>query len=193
MKVTARKILEFIFYVGLLVFALVFCWQTVQEYTKATTSYSVTQQHITLRDLPTITICWNVDKYRDLGGTYGKDFSIDVRVVNKENKKAVPLMENENVQTLFNLELHLREIRQAKKPDMPCYTQGWSERQCYQIASKWKGEAEIIDFKKFGVQIAIKFSNNSYAIGLRAEVLVSSEENSYGLAGVVTNSIFLFS
>ena len=68
-------------------------------------------------------------------------------------------LENGNVQTLFNLELHLREIRQAKKPDMPCYTHGWSERQCYQIVTKYKEEAEVIDFKDFGVQIAIKFSN----------------------------------
>ena len=57
-----RKPLEVILYLGLLMGAVIFVQQTIEEYRDGATSFIVTQEPISLSDLPTLTICWNRKK-----------------------------------------------------------------------------------------------------------------------------------
>ena len=106
------KFLKILLYLVLLTAALLFVRQTIREYKDGATSYMVTQEPVSLRDLPTLTLCW-VRKYTNYNtsvededelrsNVYGKNLSIAVRIFGqKEN--TVTLIENENVQA-FNSE-----------------------------------------------------------------------------------------
>ena len=53
-----ERLLKFLLYLGYLVGALWFSKKAINEYMEGTTGYSVTQEPITLQDMPTLTTCF---------------------------------------------------------------------------------------------------------------------------------------
>ena len=173
-----KKVFEGLLYLSLLTGALIFVWHTILEFLEGETSFSVRQELITLGDLPSLTICLPIVKRL----VYGQDFVIDVKVFENE-ENTIQLVENQSVKTLFDIDFHLREFQPGNNSYTKCNE--WAvPNQCYMITSKWIGK-HLVDFTKFGVQLLLKFSNETnpnYMANLLTQVIVASEENSYGLA-----------
>ena len=74
--------------------------------------YSTSTEIITLSDLPTISFCLDLD-YRTKQFTYGNEVSVDLQLTERI-ETTVTLKEEESVSTVFGLEIHLSELRQAK-------------------------------------------------------------------------------
>ena len=53
-----ERLLKFLLYLGYLVGALWFSREVLNEYMEGTTGYSVTQEQVTLQDMPTLTTCF---------------------------------------------------------------------------------------------------------------------------------------
>ena len=128
---------------------------------------------------------------------YGHDLSISLRAAIVQDlsrsyralkEEVVTLSENEEVRILNGLTVTLRELHQREKSGMPCHTKPeWGKRQCYMITFKWYGD-EQIELENFNVQLALKFDNSKSKWILmetphEVEVMLTSEENAYGLAG----------
>ena len=67
-------------YLGLLFGSIAFVWQSIEDYTKGTTSYTEAHEPLSFKDLPTFTICLNfyVQNQKWQGIEYGQHFTIDV-------------------------------------------------------------------------------------------------------------------
>ena len=206
------KIFEALLYLALSTLCLVFVLQTIQEYNNGTTSFEVSQEPITLNDLPTFIICWNTFHYGwnssarkyyligfDNKYTYGLNLSIDLNV-QETDSRTITLRENEYISTLFGLEFHLSEMRLKRQPDLPCFTsgsmfqtKGWPYKQCYTITPKWSGKASVVDFEKLRFQLAFKVSANSSGTldtmtnSHYPKVMFASEKNMFG---VVAGKVF---
>ena len=81
-----RKPFEVLLYIGLLIGAIIFVKQKIEEYSNGATSYTVTQEPQSLSDLPTLTIClqrwyrnWNTSVYEIRSNVYGENVSIELR------------------------------------------------------------------------------------------------------------------
>ena len=113
-----KKLQENFVYVVLFLSSLVFIWQCIIEYCAGNTSLSVTRDHITLSDLPTLTICFNFPDVSDNAKNkiqygefeYGKDFFTEVRMFDDEKEAIVRLKENSFVESLFGAEIHFSKI-----------------------------------------------------------------------------------
>ena len=67
---------------------------------------------------------------------------------------------------------------------MPCIGSGTAEKQCFKISFRWHGSYSPISCREnMNMQFAMKFSNKHPAYGTSGWVMLTSEENSYGLAG----------
>ena len=118
-----------VLYLLLLAGSTIFIYETFQEYLQASTFYSVTKEPLTLNDLPTLTLCWVLWPYGKIQkSVYGKNFTIDVRVLEKQ-AKIITLIENQHVPTIFGLKIHLEEIWPENKVGNPCfyyYEEDWA-------------------------------------------------------------------
>ena len=133
--VTFRLVL----YLLLLTGSSLFLYQTFQEYLQGSTFYSVSREPLTLHDLPTLTVCWKVLEWNHMGfqREYGKDFTIHVRVLEKE-EKIVTLIEDQSVPTLFSLRIHLEQLWSKKKIGNPCFPGDDNEVSCIAQCSSQK-------------------------------------------------------
>ena len=97
-----RKTLDIILYLSLLVCAIIFVLQTVNDYMKGSTSYLVTQEKLTPIDVPTLTFCfleWNEG-----------DFS--AKVSDGEGGFTVTLELDKNIPIpRHGIDMHLSELR----------------------------------------------------------------------------------
>ena len=177
---TKKNIFKAILYILLLAAPVIFVKENVEDYLKDKTSYALSQEPISLKDLPTVTICWRVTKYFKRG-VYGKDITIDAKV-HEEQERTGTLSLNQSVQSLFNIEISLSELflREKSSLNHQCYYIAGGARQCFKITSKWRG-SEMVDFQRLNVEFTVRFSNAPPAYF--DPVIVSSEENAYGLAG----------
>ena len=187
-----KRILEVLLHLSLLLGATLFLNYTeiISPFMIGDTSYTSSYEPLTLHDLPTITICWDCG-YQG-SRTYNEDFSIDLKIISihRQTVTTVTLTENQEVQALTGLKIGLSELHQLRKQGMPCYTKPeWKSRQCYKITwINWKGY-EQSKFKNFKIQMALKFDNSAQGTLWtpktpdRVEVILSSEDNSYGMAG----------
>lgn len=206
-----RSFLEVLLYLVLvLACAFLFLLQTIQDYREGLASISVSQESVSLNDMPTIIICWPTyprkkESDPDLKYVpyiYGRDFVIDLKL---DYKEIVSLVEDQSVETSLGLDLHLSEFRLRKKADlsshstfyMTCFMgygqrhghsaqswelamMGWPAKQCYKITPNNYENAD----KSFGVEVALKFLNDSVRHEpFEPEVLMSGEDNAYGVAG----------
>ena len=188
MKLTTG--LEVLLYLFLLALSLLFVWENIEEYLEGKKIYSVSQEPVTLHDLPTITICWKFGTSftaMPQRATYGKDFTIDVKILDSSEETTVTLKENKSVETrLFAIAINLNEMWSTTDTNgVPCLKE--RDKQCFKITSMWPGFDEI-NVKTFRQQFAFKFSNHVFEnAGYEASSVVftyfsTSEENSYGLA-----------
>ena len=79
-----RRKFELLLYLFLLGGAFRFCWQNITEYLEGNTAYLDSDEHITLKDLPTLIICikrpQTRGKWMEGKLTYGKTLSIEAKV-----------------------------------------------------------------------------------------------------------------
>ena len=105
------------------------------------TYYTITNQAVTLEDLPTLTICWPLEvdtagkKYMRI--RYREDFTVDVKVSGSKNQTTT-LQEEENVKTSFNVDMLFSEIWPKFAPELKQFAR-WNGKQCFKITSKWSG------------------------------------------------------
>lgn len=172
--------LKVLLYVGLLVGGLIFSLETILEYLKGSTSHYSTTEPITLNDIPTLSICWKWKYERDI---YGKDFYLDLKLQN--NTKSVILIENDSVNVLSGLKLHLSELHHRCSMRQKCeWMLGSRSRsnelyQCFKITPKWDGR-NAMDMQQFEMQLAVRHVM-PYKSPLSLNLYVTSEKNSFGL------------
>ena len=166
-------ILKVLLYLVLLLPAVIFVNQTINQYSSGATTYSEKQEPITLSDLPTIALCF------DFGNTsliYGVNVSITATLIERQNGTVI-LLENRNVSTVLGVEMHLSRFQLLKSiianPNVK------AEYQCFKITPSLK-DSEEIDFKRFRMQLAISFPNVSAKCN-GGKIYPSTEKNSYGL------------
>ena len=89
-----KKLIETLWYLGLLAGGLAFCWKSIEDYIEKNTAYTFTQEPLSQEDIPTLIFCWELDPnansmggyLADCGLKYGADFDVDVRMkTGKEN------------------------------------------------------------------------------------------------------------
>ena len=186
------KFFKLVPYLGLLAGSLIFVEKNIENYIAGSTSYAVTQEPLSPYDLPAVTICWPLSRLGGKRMVSGENFLLDARLSHNEDghthTKITNVIENTWSPALHSVEIHLSQLLITKKDwksDHPCRLKKFNinqkgERQCYKISARWTG-AEKINFKGFTVDLAFKFSKES-SPG-QGEVLFSSDENSFGLAG----------
>ena len=186
-----RKVFWIILYLGLLGLTLDFCLDNFKAYLSARTYYTPSQQPITLFDLPTLTVCWNVPKkHFDKMMILGTDLTIDLKVFEKE-QQTVTLVENEYVRSQFNLDIHLSELYPIRRSVVQALcsksdvSDQFNRMQCYKISSKWNGHGKV-DFRRFGMQLRFNILNpqlQSFSHLFSPHVIFTTEENAYGAVG----------
>ena len=99
------KAIEIILYLGLAAAALCFAITSVKEYLRYSTYFLVTQEPITLQDLPTIVLCFTPTWWSEKVG-YGVYYQIKV-AINWGDKKGEKVTLNENTSNSVSSELNL--------------------------------------------------------------------------------------
>ena len=177
---------EMMLYLGLSIFASVFCWRNVVQYREGNKSYSVTQEHVTQKDWPTLVICLPPFFIYFLNRTqypqpypwpyvYGKHFIIETRVSKDKDDLPVALINNQSVHIVHGFGITLSELHLAKVGLPHC---------CFKMSPTWKGGSST-DLGKIQLRLSFKSVDSNTRI-LRSAPLyafVTSEENSYGAAG----------
>ena len=97
-------LLETVLYMCLVIGALLFVKQNVEEYLKGSTSFSISQEPISLLDLPTLVICYSTKNTHPRKGVYGKHIFINAKLLGKVIDN-VTLKKDEIVRTSFGLRL----------------------------------------------------------------------------------------
>ena len=147
-----RKVLKALLYVTLFgAGSFIFAWGSIKEYLEDKTYYLPEKRPITLSDLPTLVSCWSLyesQNYRR--DVYGKDFTIDVKVYDDRRQKTVTLQENQSTRSLFDIDIHLTQLRTKNQPGMKCFENWGEEKQCFKVTPKWTGSADedVVDFQK---------------------------------------------
>ena len=99
-----KRILEVLLHLSLLLGATLFLNYTeiISQFMIGDTSYTSSYEPLTLRDLPTITICWDCG-YQG-SRTYNEDFSIDLKMISihRPTVTTVTLTENQEVQAFLS-------------------------------------------------------------------------------------------
>ena len=152
------KLFRLLVYLGLLAGGLFFVKTSFEDYAAGHTIYSVSNELITLADLPTMVICidfhWRRLDVRRGWLNYGNDFTIYVQV-SEENNKTIQLLDNSPVQTLYSLEFQMTELlpryQKANGRDMRL-------KQCYKVMANWHGNEEI-DFGRFRTETKVVFDD----------------------------------
>ena len=115
-KMMIRKTFDVLLYIGLLIGAIIFVKQTIEEYSHGNTSYTITQEPISLSDLPTLTICWKTKffyrttlQHEFSPYVYGENVSIDVKTHGRK-ENTVTLLENKNILVSDGIHIHLSEL-----------------------------------------------------------------------------------
>ena len=134
--------LQGIFYLGLLALALIFCWKNVEEYMQGITDYAVTNEPITVEDLPTVCICLPpTNKFSSCNSSmvgdyiHHENFWIYVGIfgrVNGKNYFEVTPFEKSNIAiTMSGIRFHLETMDPFLKEHETNYPF------CYRISPRW--------------------------------------------------------
>ena len=121
----SKTVLEAVLYLGLLLGGLVFVSKDIEDYLSGSTNYSVTSEPLSLKDLPTLTVCLGrrpIYLYDQNGNlltqydkiVYGQNFSIDIRISSQAGSNTT-LQENKYVEVISGLQVHLSELFLSKK------------------------------------------------------------------------------
>ena len=183
MSVKAKSLFNTMLHLFLLGGALIFVKQNIDDYIEGSTGYSASQEHITLNDLPTLTICFEIKKHFEKA-LYGKDFVINANVLANE-LESVTLLENGTMVSFSTIGLSLQQNELVLSNNASSAI-SWqcglrtknNKNQCFKITSKARSKT-VVNFQHFRMQLVFKYSSKA---PLRAHVLVTSEGNSYGAA-----------
>ena len=64
LEMTVKQLFESVLYLGLLGGAILFVRKNILDYIQGQTDFSTTHEHLTLRDLPSLVICWKVGRVK---------------------------------------------------------------------------------------------------------------------------------
>ena len=158
--------------------------QTIKEYSNGATSCTITQEPLSLSDLPTLTVCWykkyfnqNTSKDEFKSNVYGENVSIDLRTFGQK-KNTVSLLENKNVLVSDGLYIHLSKLHLngsincvvfGNDIDLPIS----KHLQCFKITPKYNGQKKG-DIKQFVMQLVLKFKPETVTYYLNPEKRVHS-------------------
>ena len=85
--------------ISLLVGAIFFVKQTIEEFLENNTVYITTQEPLTPNDLPTITMRWRVNDdtsvFYNESLSYGKDFVIELKMIEGDMEALITLFMDE--------------------------------------------------------------------------------------------------
>ena len=140
----SKTVLEAILYLGLLIGGLVFVSKDIKDYLSGTTNYSISKEPLTLKDLPTLTVCLSV-RHQHEKIIYGPDFSIDIRITHIGESNAT-LQENKYVEVMSGLKIHLSELILSKKRKLAIQNDlvhNAQSKQCYKLSSRWHSFTKI--------------------------------------------------
>ena len=145
-----NKLLPILLYLCLSGGSITFVWQTIKEYSNGATSYTETQETLSLDDIPTIVICLSFEDDYEFTFTkklfpltYGRDVVIYATIFEEESK-TVALLKDERVPTLLGLDIHMTEMVLMRKPK-------W---QCYKITTNWN-EEDTADIQNLRIQLSL--------------------------------------
>ena len=188
-----RKNAGILLYLALMLCGILFVIHYFEEFINGGTGYAESTVPISLHDLPTVTLCFstsrtdgsNINEY-SRKYHYQEDFTIQHRVVGKINEtsgkdKSITLLEDQNVATLFGLEIKLADLK------LTGYSlgNGMQVEKCYKISSKWNGletPYKLSGSTNFGVFLQVMAFSNSSIEFKKFSVSFTSEKNSYGAA-----------
>ena len=162
----AKKLIGRLLYLIFTMLAIAFLFKTFQEFLQGRTGYSVSNEDVTVLDLPALILCL-IAKNTSHRLIYGKDTSLTAKIFELQDE-SIDLIENKTVKTMTGIELHLSEHWQTR----------WPEHQCYKVSIE-KNEATV-DFNLYRMQIVVRklspqLNEDNFV------VLLASEENIYGL------------
>ena len=133
-------VLAWLLYFVLLAGALVFCWQTLQEFSLGSKGYSISQNEpMALSDPPTLTICLELRRDFDREYlVYGQDLFIQLKLTIDETVETTTLQEDKDVPSVFGLQIHLMSLQPLWSPNV--FREESSKKcHCYKISAKWNG------------------------------------------------------
>ena len=202
-----RILLEALLYLLLLGFALEFCRIQILDFIDGGTGFTTREELISLIDLPTLTICLEVNckpndriYHRDdclvvdvnskdgcqdakCGSepfpdlTYGEHFSVETKIVDKKNYEGARIDVDKNV-ILKTWEHNVHKLNNFKKLTWQAHSK------CFAISPRWNG-TENIRLGRFYVQVTLKLKEKNESVILVKridDIFVTSEENSFGFA-----------
>ena len=171
---TIAQTIEHLIFIILLIVAIFYGKQMIDEYSEGRTSFSISNQPLTAKDMPTITICFK--SIRKLN--YGDDIKIQVLTQNPESPFELAEGQNDaNGQTFYLQKLVLAEGRYAN-----WYTDCLSLD--FDITQEFYEENISNSFvwdRFFHLElISINLTKDSANIISDIQIYVTSRDNSYG-------------
>ena len=160
MLLESHRLFGIVLYLGLLGGGVLFVKQTVIEFMKGATSYTEENKQVTLHDLPTILICLDFERdddydyegYNSMSEelslfpmTYRTDVMINATFFEKHNE-TVTLLENQDIQTSFGIDIRLSKMTVTRK----------GKWECYKISTKSKEDVQV-DIEDFRMQLIFSF------------------------------------
>ena len=115
----AKKVIGRMLYLIFTILAIAFLFKTFQEFLQGRTGYSVSNEDVTVLDLPAMIFCL-IAKNTSHRLIYGKDTSLTAKIFELQDE-SIDLMENKAVKTMTGIELHLSEHWQTRWPEYQCY------------------------------------------------------------------------
>ena len=180
-----RKLAEGLLYICLLVLALEFCKENVNDYMGGTTQYSETWEPLTVIDLPTVSVCLPPydfifpPEYKQTGYVLGENVLIHTKVFEKE-EETVQLETNKSVQTLYGIEIQAKFVQQTSHGKLPCFKISFRCNKCKEVNLRYFGVNLMFTFNTtFDVEQKFKESKELHK---SSKAYFTSEENSYGVA-----------
>ena len=180
-----RNLAKTLFYTCLLVLALQFCRQNINDYVGGRTQYSEFWEALTMVDLPILAVTLPPHEFiyphdnQQTGYILGKNMQIHAKIFEKD-ETTVELMIDESVQTLFGIDIQTKFVQQTLHRKLPCF----------KFLPRWNQSKEV-NLEKFGVHLMFTFNTtfeveqkimDSKKLQESLNAYITSEENSYGVA-----------
>ena len=179
--VSALKLVEFLFFIGLIITTFFFCEQIIAEYLEGSTYFSATKKSLTKNDLPTVTVCILANTKLE----YGRNFNIQtIEYYTWVNNKVDPrtrvitLREGKNrhdFQGPGNTFLKEMAVEQVAAWSRTCLSLEMS------VEQEIKANQEYLPLCFFVVKFSDEISKRHDDIQ-KATLYLTTHQNSYGAA-----------
>ena len=112
-KIWRRSLVEAPLYIVFLAGSMIFVSQSLVEYSKGVTSYSIQNEDVLMGDLPTVTFCIVTEFFMGKRIDYGTHFNVEVSDCGWYSCKFTTLLENEYVETMPGIRMYLSRFWQT--------------------------------------------------------------------------------